>query len=112
MTLPRIWRKWAQQSAKRLVKAGIAHDLAKRLSEGEANARSQLACLVGLAAALEAPLGAIRSRRHGDKVSVELGFDVDPNLISRRDFQTIKPGVRSAEPDLSSASWKKTGTFI
>jgi len=82
MGLPREWRQWAKARARQLVGQGVPRTHARAFAAEEAEARSEIALLVGPTAAMEAP-AVIERVADGGELRLRFGFDVDPELIER-----------------------------
>lgn len=80
--LPSAWRQWAKARARQLVDQGIPRADARTFARDEAEARSEIARLVGIVAAFEAPC-VIQRADEGGELRLRFGFDVDPDLIKR-----------------------------
>lgn len=83
MTLPRAWRQWAKARSREIVAAGVPRATARKLAADEAEARAEIARLVGPTAAMEAPLSAVHGTAKGGNLHVRFSLDVDPALIER-----------------------------
>jgi len=83
MALPRAWRQWAKARLREMVAAGVPRAMARKLAADEAEARADIARLVGPTAAMEAPLSAVHGTMKGGNLHVRFGLDLDPALIER-----------------------------
>lgn len=66
-----------------MVEAGVPRAMARRFATDEAEARADIARLVGAAAAMEAVVGVVHGTMKGGNLHVRFSLDVDPALIER-----------------------------
>jgi hypothetical protein len=83
MTLPRAWRQWAKARSREMVAAGVPRVLARKLAADEAEARADIARLVGTTAAMEALVSVVHGTVKGGNLHVRFGLDLDHALIER-----------------------------